>query len=82
MRSTGTVKLDEIFEFSHLSYNRFNSAVPGLPNVFYIPGISELLWTVNYRYYLEPTFQLVEAHEISKSWNLPYVNLSHLTQPN
>ena len=37
---------------------------------------SEFFWTINYRFHLTPSVQLVEAHEMSKSLNLTKIKCS------
>ena len=40
------------------------------------PHFSEFFWTINYRFHLTPSVQLVEAHEMSKSLNLTKIKCS------
>ena len=64
MEGPSTPELKRYFEFSHLPYNRFNSVVLGLP-IFQIFLDYKLL-------ILHSPCPLVEAHEMSKSVNLPH----------
>ena len=36
-------------------------------------NFSYFFWTIKYRHHIAPALQLVEAHEVSKTLNLPYV---------